>query len=366
MDLTVLYRGPLASCDYDCPYCPFAKRRDSREQLRADRTALERFAGWAAERQGEDRLSLLFTPWGEALVRSWYRRTLAALSRLPHIDRVAVQTNLSCRTDWLDDADPGTLALWCTYHPGQTPYDRFLGKCRDLVGRGIRFSVGIVGFEEHLEAARRLRADLPDHVYLWVNAAEGHTYTDEEAARWTALDPLFPYSRHPHRSAGLPCRTGESVVSVDGDGTVRRCHFVRSGLGNLYDGSYRAALGPRACPLAVCDCHIGYVHLESLPLYDVFAGGVLERIPAGYPGPVPGGGSAPDRTGGGAADADPARDTRPAPAQGPGSAPDPGPLTDSDAPSGPGSAPEDSGPRPRPGSRPGDQSGSRSGRFGST
>ncbi|MFK4274230.1 radical SAM protein, partial [Streptomyces milbemycinicus] len=36
-------------------------------------------------------------------------------------------------------------------------------------------------------------------------------------------------------------------------------------------------------PLAVCDCHIGYVHLESLPLYDVFAGGVLERIPAPPP-----------------------------------------------------------------------------------
>ena len=48
MDLTILYRGPLASCNYDCPYCPFAKRRDSREQLRADRAALERFAGWAA------------------------------------------------------------------------------------------------------------------------------------------------------------------------------------------------------------------------------------------------------------------------------------------------------------------------------
>lgn len=75
---------------------------------------------------------------------------------------------------------------------------------------------------------------------------------------------------------------GESVISVDGEGTVRRCHFVKAELGNLYDGSYRRALGPRACPLAVCDCHIGYVHLESLPLYDVFAGGVLERIPAGF------------------------------------------------------------------------------------
>lgn len=282
MDLTVLYRGPLASCDYDCPYCPFAKRRDSPELLRADRAALERFAGWTAGQTG-DRLRILFTPWGEGLVRSWYRRTLVELSRLPHVERVAIQTNLSCRTDWLAEADLGTVALWCTYHPGQTPYERFLGKCRELAGRGVRFSVGTVGLPEHREHARRLRAELPGHVYLWVNAAEGHTYTDAEAADWTELDPLFPYSRHPHPSAGLPCRTGESVISVDGDGTVRRCHFVRAELGNLYDGSYRAALRPRPCPLAVCDCHIGYVHLETLPLYDVFAGGVLERVPANLP-----------------------------------------------------------------------------------
>ncbi|WP_327071791.1 STM4011 family radical SAM protein [Kitasatospora sp. NBC_01250] len=281
MDLTILYRGPLASCDYDCPYCPFAKRRDTPEQLRADRAALARFAGWAAAAgQQGDTLALLFTPWGEGLVRSWYRDTLARLSRLPHIRRVAIQTNLSCRTDWLAEADLDTLALWTTYHPGQVDHDRFLTKCRELTARGVRYSVGVVGEPEHLAAARRLRTELPGGVYLWINAAEGRTYTDAEAGQWTELDPLFGYSREPHASAGLPCRTGASVVSVDGDGTVRRCHFVREELGNLYDGSYRTALRPRPCPLAVCDCHIGYVHLESLPLYDVFAGGVLERIPA--------------------------------------------------------------------------------------
>jgi hypothetical protein len=278
MELTILYRGPLASCDYDCPYCPFAKRRDSREQLTADREALARFTAWAGDQHG-DRLSLLFTPWGEALTRSWYRRTLAELSRLPHIRRVAVQTNLSQRTTWVEDADPQTLALWTTYHPGQVSHERFLGKCRELDARAIRYSVGVVGDPAHLDAARRMRAALPDHVYLWVNAEEGRSYTEPEAAAWTALDPLFDYSRHPHASAGRQCRTGESVISVDGEGTVRRCHFVKAPIGNLYDGSYRSALRPRPCPLSVCDCHIGYVHLESLPLYDVFAGGVLERIP---------------------------------------------------------------------------------------
>lgn len=276
--LTILYRGPLASCDYDCPYCPFAKRRDSRAQLRADREALERFTGWVREQRFG--VSVLFTPWGEGLVRSWYRRAMVELSHADHVSRVAIQTNLSGRVSWLEEADLGTLALWVTYHPGQVPFERFLGKCRDLAGRGVRFSVGVVGLPEHLAEARRLRAALPPEVYLWVNAAEGRTYTDDEAAPWASIDPLFAFSRHPHRSLGLPCRTGESVISVDGEGQVRRCHFVPEALGNLYDGSALAALGPRGCPLAVCDCHIGYVHLEPTGLYDVFAGGILERIPA--------------------------------------------------------------------------------------
>ncbi|MFF5111182.1 STM4011 family radical SAM protein [Streptosporangium sp. NPDC000509] len=278
-ELTILYRGPLASCDYDCPYCPFAKRRDNPEQLSRDRVALERFTAWVAGR--DHPVSVLFTPWGEGLVRSWYRRAMVELSHLPHVRRVAIQTNFSCRSGWLAEADLDTLALWVTYHPGQVTYERFLGRCRDLLERGVRFSVGVVGLPEHLGQARRLRADLPPEVYLWVNAAEGTVYTDDEADAWTEIDPLFQHSRTPHRSAGLPCRTGDSVISVDGDGTVRRCHFVPAVLGNLYDGTFapRAA----ACPVAVCDCHIGYVHLETTGLYDVFAGGVLERIPALLP-----------------------------------------------------------------------------------
>ncbi|MEU3574616.1 STM4011 family radical SAM protein, partial [Kitasatospora sp. NPDC036755] len=174
------------------------------------------------------------------------------------------------------------LALWVTFHPGQITRHRFLAKCRELDALGVRYSVGVVGLPEHLDEARRLRAGLSEDVYLWVNAAEGLGYTEAEAAQWTALDPHFGYSRNAHPSAGLPCRTGESVLSVDGDGTVRRCHFVRDVLGNLYDGSYRTRLRPRACPLPVCDCHIGYVHLESLPLYELFGAGVLERVPQGW------------------------------------------------------------------------------------
>ncbi|MFJ6199072.1 STM4011 family radical SAM protein [Micromonospora sp. NPDC092111] len=281
-DLAILYRGPLASCNYDCPYCPFAKRVDPPELLREDRSALARFTDWVAATT-DVRLSVLFTPWGEGLTRRWYREAMVALSHLPQVDRVVIQTNLAARVDWLADADPATAALWTTYHPGQVTRERFLARCARLSELDVRYSVGVVGLAEHLAEARALRAALPEAVYLWVNAAEGRSYTAEEEATWTALDPLFGWSVRPHLSLGRPCHAGETAISVLGDGTVRRCHFLPTPIGNLYDGSWRAALKPRACDATLCDCHIGYVHLKPLGLRDVFAGGVLERIPADWP-----------------------------------------------------------------------------------
>ncbi|WP_434739812.1 STM4011 family radical SAM protein [Micromonospora sp. SH-82] len=282
MNLTILYRGPLASCNYDCPYCPFAKRHDPPQLLAADRAALTRFTDWVTATT-DLRLSVLFTPWGEGLTRSWYRKAMVELSHLPHLDRVVIQTNLAARVEWLAEAAPDRVALWSTYHPGQVTREQFLARCARLDELGIRYSVGVVGLPEHLAEARALRAALPESVYLWVNAAEGLTYDPAEESVWTALDPLFGYSVRPHPSLGRPCHAGETAVSVAGDGTVRRCHFLPEPIGNLYDGSWRAALRSRDCTTAVCDCHIGYVHLKPLGLREVFAGGVLERIPAVWP-----------------------------------------------------------------------------------
>lgn len=279
--MRILYRGPLSSCNYDCPYCPFAKRHDDASRLAADRAALHRFVDWVEHNpDGEESIGVLFTPWGEGLTRAWYREAMLRLSRLSHVERVAIQTNLACRVEWLGEAERGRLALWATYHPGQVTRAAFLAKCRRLDALGIRYSVGVVGLPEHLDEARALRSELAGEVYLWINAAEGHRYDAAAQAAWTSIDPLFRFSVRAHESGGYECRAGESVISVDGDGIVRRCHFVPTPLGNLYDGSYRAALAPRPCENAQCDCHIGYVHLKRLPLYQIFAGGVLERIPA--------------------------------------------------------------------------------------
>ncbi|MHC5543950.1 STM4011 family radical SAM protein, partial [Singulisphaera rosea] len=76
MSLSILYRGPLSSCNYGCDYCPFAKRHETASELAKDRRALERFTDWVSGREA-DRIAILFTPWGEALTRRWYRESLA-------------------------------------------------------------------------------------------------------------------------------------------------------------------------------------------------------------------------------------------------------------------------------------------------
>ena len=282
MNLSILYRGPLSSCNYACDYCPFAKRKETRQELAHDRERLERFLVWCEQRAQP--LSVLFTPWGEALIRPWYQAALQRLTRLPHVQRAAIQTNLSCPLEWVEGCDKTRLALWATYHPTQSTRPKFLQKCRELRDRGVRFSVGTVGLREHLDEIQALRRELPPEVYLWVNAYKrvSHYYSASERDMLAVIDPLFPLNNQRHESLGHACRAGSSVLSVDGDGEVTRCHFIKERLGNLYQQRLEELLHARPCTNDTCGCHIGYVHLERLRLYPVFLGGVLERIPANF------------------------------------------------------------------------------------
>lgn len=284
-DLSLLYRGPLESCNYGCAYCPFAKQVDDRETLARDRRDLARFVDWVAARR-DLRLSVLFTPWGEGLIRRHYQAALVRLSQLEHVDRVAIQTNLSAPLGWTAHADPARLALWATYHPEWTTRERFVEKVRMLDARGVGVSCGVVGFRRFAGEIEALREALPPHVYLWINAVKsggetgrGEPYTEAEIERFARVDPHFRVSAERHPSLGKACVTGDRVVSVAGDGTVRRCHFVAEPIGNLYDPAFDEALRPRPCPNASCDCHIGYVHLEELGLQGLYGPGLLERIP---------------------------------------------------------------------------------------
>jgi hypothetical protein len=276
----ILYRGPLSSCNYDCRYCPFAKRHETAAELKRDAAALSRFVEWAA-RQANPELSILFTPWGEALIRRWYQQALARLSHLPHIRRVAIQTNLSCPLDWLGDCDLSRLALWCTWHPTQITLDEFLGRTGELDTRGVRYSVGVVGLREAFDAIDELRSRLTARVYLWINAYkdEPDYYRSDEIERLTEVDSHFRTNLADHPSRGMHCLAGETSLAVDGEGNMRRCHFVPEVLGNLYEPKWQRVLTLRTCPNDTCSCHIGYVNLPQLGQEAIYGPEILERIP---------------------------------------------------------------------------------------
>jgi MoaA/NifB/PqqE/SkfB family radical SAM enzyme len=280
MLLSILYRGPLSSCNYACDYCPFAKHKETRQELLHDKECLSRFLLWVES--APQHISVLFTPWGEALIRPWYQEALQKLTSLPHIQKAVIQTNLSCSLDWIEGCDKKKLALWATYHPTQISREKFSKKCRELLKRGVRFSVGTVGLREHFEEIEALRRDLPSEVYLWVNAYKrvSQYYSAAEQSMLSSIDPLFSYNNQKHESLGHSCRAGSEVISVDGNGDITRCHFIKEKLGNLYQQKLEDLLQDQACTNETCGCHIGYVHLDRLGLYPIFEGGVLERIPA--------------------------------------------------------------------------------------
>jgi sulfatase maturation enzyme AslB (radical SAM superfamily) len=281
IDLKILYRGPLSSCNYDCGYCPFAKHHETAAELVTDRQSLERFVEWVLTRQS-DRLSVFFTPWGEALTRPWYHEAFSNLSHCGHVAKVAVQTNLSFPLDWLSKCDVRRLGFWCTFHPSQTDRNIFLQQCEKLHERGVSFSVGMVGLKEDIDEARSLRAELPSDVYMWINAYkdEPDYYEESDTKAFASIDPHFHHNLVNYPSLGKSCDAGSRVISVDGNGNVSRCHFVKEKLGNLYETEIGEMLFPRRCTKQTCECHIGYVHMPELQLHSIYGEGILERVPS--------------------------------------------------------------------------------------
>jgi hypothetical protein len=279
VNLSVMYRGPLTSCNFRCHYCPFAKRKETEAQLTRDQASLQRFSTWIGH-QNEHRWKILFTPWGEALVRLWYRNAIVALSQMDNVASVAVQTNLSCGLDWVSECNHERIAFWATFHPTEVQPDAFVRKVRSLREIGVHLSVGMVAVPESLSIIQQLRKELPSDVYLWLNAQQPRSrrYTDDEVSRLTEIDPHFPITTQRAPSFGKPCQTGETTFTVDGAGNMRRCHFVDEVIGHLYSPDWFDSLQPRRCPRRHCDCFLGKAQLQSNTLQPFFGDQLLERI----------------------------------------------------------------------------------------
>lgn len=285
MTLKILYRGHLTDCNYTCAYCPFSKTKNTKAEQQQDRVALTAFVDWVTQNSNAERpIEILFTPYGEAMVRPWYREAFVQLSHLPFVKKVAVQTNLSWHTHWLSEANSDRVAIWATYHPDFISIKKFLEKCAQLSSLGVAYSVGVVGLREQYEKIQALRNQLPASTYLWINAYKDVPlyYSSDEIELLTAIDPHFPTNLQDYSSNNQSCRTGYEVVSIEGNGDLYRCHFIKEKRGNIFNDALEKMLWRSPCTRDKCDCHIGYVHMDNLNLYALYGDRVLERVPQSY------------------------------------------------------------------------------------
>ena len=212
----------------------------------------------------------MLVPYGEALVHRYYHEAIARLIKTEAIEKAGCQTNLSFSVrDFLACLDSeannnnfrSKLRLWCSFHPSQTSLDSFLGKCMELYANGIRFSAGAVGIPKHIKLIEELRRQLPDNIYLWINAMEGShkKYTQSEIDSFLAIDPLFFHelAEYPARSGF--CMGGKESIFVEGNGDVFACVISRKKIGNIYSDACDSWLNvPQICRAVNCHCYLAY------------------------------------------------------------------------------------------------------------
>jgi MoaA/NifB/PqqE/SkfB family radical SAM enzyme len=289
MSLLVLFRTRLEWCNYTCGYCPWnaTVRRVPAEEFRADEARLLRIVERVTELP--EPVEFFITPKAEYLVLPYWREAVVRLSRLPQVERITVQTNLSFDLPaFLAEVQPGKLALWTTYHPGEVSEperEALHEKWRLLQSAEVPFSVGIVGIRENLEEMQRLRQRLDSRVYLWVNAyqREPNYYSAEELADIRAVDPWFDLNNQHFSSKGRPCSAGQRAVYLDDEGDLRRCFFVGEVIGSLFRDGWCRLAEPRPCPRDTCHCYVGHMHIVELGFRSVYGRNLAARIPRDWP-----------------------------------------------------------------------------------
>lgn len=116
------------------------------------------------------------------------------------------------------------VRLWATFHPEITTISTFAQKCKTLTNAGVTLCAGSVGVPENLELLRKLRAELPYAIYLWVNQMDGlrRSYTQQEKEAFLEIDPYFERELLPIRADVSQC---QQRLFMEADGTLRACNI---------------------------------------------------------------------------------------------------------------------------------------------
>lgn len=279
---TLLYRGALKSCNYQCSYCLFSISKASQKELTTDQEQFERFCESIKKRapiQGIE--AIMIVPHGEVLLYPYYWEGLARISRLETIQAVGSQTNLSFPiTKFLKLFEKAgghleKLRLWTTFHPEMVSLSMFLKQCRKLKREGISFSVGTVGVPGNLEIISQLREELPEEIYLWIDRMDGakHPYSKEELEAFQNIDPFFSQELTRKKADKSQCL---NRLFVKGDGKIHLCSLSPPLEGNWYDG-YDDLPQPE-CSQKECSCYLAYAGREDFEHSRYFGDYPLFRI----------------------------------------------------------------------------------------
>ncbi len=195
------------------------------------------------------------------------------------------------------DADPATLALWFTYHPwtdhpatvsGVVPAaSRPWREVSRRGGRGCGRSCRPPRNSDQRSRRRCTSVSTP---------RRERGYSAAEEADWPRSTLGSATVRAPIRASALPAAPERACSRCSAMGRYGAATSWHRPWETCTKGGYRTAppaperAGPppprcSGCPNQVCDCHIGYVHMRELPLYELFGDGVLERIPCQAPAP---------------------------------------------------------------------------------
>ena len=247
-------------------YCPFAKQHETRGRAARRPRGARRASSAGSAQRPDGTLSVLFTPWGEALIRRWYQQALVAAeppaarrqgrdpdepvlpARLGRdCDRRQARpvVHLSSRADDRGQRSSANAASWTQ--------------------RGVRFSVGVVGLHEHIDEIEALRAELPTRRLPVDQRLQGRArlLPPQQSGRgWQRVDPLFPDQQYTARFAepSLPRRARRGLGGRRRH-NLRRCHFVdadrqplRGGLADGARPAHPARTRPAAATSATCCC----------------------------------------------------------------------------------------------------------------
>ncbi len=277
----IYYRGFLKSCNYSCTYCPFAKRPVNQKELEKDKEGLSRFISWIGKQ--ENMLSIMFVPYGEALIHEHYTKAFAQLSKMLNVTAISCQTNLSLYPEKFieqlgkENADLSKVNLWATFHDEMVGKERFAEKVHHL-SRHIDMCVGVVGTPQMIGMLSEFRELLPKPVYLWVNAMEGlnRKYTAEELQIIKSIDPKFELELANPKADITKCCAGRESLFVTAEGNVHACNRSKINLGNIYATE---ELDNPVCKTRSCDCFLAYVHRTDMKQLNLLDSGRFIRIP---------------------------------------------------------------------------------------